>query len=68
MNAAINQTITIEKGSCGAVCLNCKWFYQHYLPCGDGFTETHTGHCAKPRVKQRTLFDTCGYFEPRKEE
>lgn len=50
------------------VCGNCKHFIQHYiankftlLP---SFSPMHCGHCTYPRLKNRTVHDSCDKFEP----
>lgn len=50
------------------VCGNCKHFVQHYisnpLTLLPRFSPLGFGHCTFPRVKNRTVHDTCDKFEP----
>lgn len=50
------------------VCGNCKHFIQHcvfgsfvHMPVGGPL---HCGHCTYPRLKNRTVHDSCDKFEP----
>lgn len=48
---------------------NCKHFHLHYVPDGiRGYRPANSGHCIYPRLKLRRVFDTCRYFNGRKEE
>ena len=53
------------------VCANCKHFYQHYIPdvrCGYGMLAVNSGHCVKPRVKDRKpCTPACKYWESNRE-
>lgn len=53
------------------VCANCKHFYQHYITDsrrGYGMLAVNSGHCVKPRVKDRKpCTPACKYWEPSKE-
>lgn len=46
------------------MCANCKYFYLHYIPNKIyGFRPIDIGHCCKPRLKSRMVYDTCSFFE-----
>ena len=49
------------------VCGNCKHFIQHYIfnffTHPERFSPMHCGHCTYPRMKNRTVHDTCDKFE-----
>lgn len=47
----------------GAICRNCRHFYQHYVNIGGSFQKVEAGHCSYPRNKDRSPSDSCKYFE-----
>ena len=47
------------------VCENCRYFHQHYVRDGCGFSKVFAGHCTYPRLKDRENSDSCDYFERR---
>ena len=34
-------------------CQDCKYFVQHYVKSGRGFTTTYYGHCGNPRLRDK---------------
>ncbi|MCL2884932.1 MAG: hypothetical protein FWF49_05550 [Oscillospiraceae bacterium] len=36
------------------ICGTCRYFIQHYVPWGDGYTAIPTGHCICLRIKTRS--------------
>lgn len=52
------------------VCGNCEHFVQHYnvnpfwSQQGKFFVPMHCGHCTYPRLKNRTVHDSCDKFAP----
>ena len=52
------------------VCGNCEHFIQHYninpfwSQQGKFFIPMHCGHCTYPRLKNRTVHDSCDKFAP----
>lgn len=50
-------------------CGNCKHFVQHYrLEQGHFASPLHFGHCTKPRMKNRKIYDVCEIFERKERE
>lgn len=48
-------------------CLHCKHFYQHYVNDRGFAFPIHMGHCVRPRMKYRKIYDVCEIFERREE-
>lgn len=49
-------------------CANCKYFHQHYrLEQGRFAVPLHCGHCVRPRMKYRKIYEVCEIFERREE-
>lgn len=42
------------------MCVNCAYYYQHYLKDGHRLC---SGHCVHPRLKLRRDYDTCENFK-----
>ena len=57
------MTNTDLYGAGARLCCNCRHYYQHYVKCGDYYSETNCGHCARHRVSERKPNSTCIYFE-----
>lgn len=49
-------------------CTNCKYFYAHYVKCGNHFEQLRAGHCSFLKHKIREGFQTCKNFKPIEEE
>lgn len=41
------------------VCQTCRHFFRHYTKRNQSYIPTNFGHCPYPRVKIRTLQDSC---------
>ncbi|MDO4270963.1 MAG: hypothetical protein Q4C72_08595 [Eubacteriales bacterium] len=49
------------------ICLNCKYFQQHYVRCGGEFAKAGCGHCTERRVKTRLPYSkACDKFEQKR--
>lgn len=46
-------------------CFNCKHFVTHYTHVDGFMILLHCGHCVYPKMKIRTLTDTCEHFASR---
>lgn len=46
------------------ICMNCKYYYPHYVRCEEGFQRIMKGHCSYPRMRDwRRDVDSCHHFE-----
>lgn len=47
------------------VCVNCTYFYRHYVfnKSWGIYTPTYGGHCCYPRLKNRKIYDSCMDFQ-----
>ena len=48
-----------------AVCGSCAHFRQPFVQTGTAFAPIDYGHCVYPRLKKRTMGETCPYWAPR---
>lgn len=46
------------------ICMNCKYYYPHYIKRDDGYRRIFKGHCSYPRMRDwRRDVDSCHHFE-----
>lgn len=48
-----------------AVCGGCAHFRRHYIKIGKHYRPITYGHCVYPRLKKRTLSETCPHWTPK---
>ena len=49
-----------------AVCGSCQHFRQHYIKQGKYYVPISYGHCVYPRLKKRTVGESCPMWKGRK--
>ncbi len=48
------------------LCCTCAHFFRHYTKGPRSYIPTNFGHCPYPRIKIRTLGDSCPRWKPSK--
>ena len=48
-----------------AVCGSCAHFRRPYIKTGNHYHPITYGHCVYPRLKKRTLSETCPHWTPK---
>ena len=47
------------------MCVNCRYYYLHYIYSAKRYLPVDCGHCTEPRLKTRQPWDICQYFMPK---
>lgn len=49
------------------MCANCAHYIDHFMKSNGEFYLLAFGHCTYPRIKNRSAYDECKYFELKQE-